>query len=101
MDYTEKRVTEREIISVDFTDDLAIGETILSAVWTCSVKIGTDPAANAMISGTATIVGPIVSTLLIDGLAGVHYYPICTITTSLGQRLVLPDPGQGAIEVVA
>ncbi len=103
MNFTNKRIAEDVILSVDYstTDVLADGETIVSATWTNSVRSGTDPAPQNMLSGAASINGLIVSQLLIDGVLDVWYWPICTALTSLGQTLVLPDPGQGSLHVVA
>jgi len=103
MNFTNKRVAEDVIFSVDYstTGLLADGETITFAVWTNSVREGTDPHPENMISGAASINGSVVSQLIEGGLAEVYYWPICTATTSLGQILVLPDPGQGSLHVVA
>ncbi len=103
MNFTKKRAGETEIFSVDFVNNLAAGEAIETAEWSITVKTGTDPAASSMIQGTATIEenGTIVSQVLTGGVAGVTYSPICTITTSLSQTIILPDPGKGSLEVVA
>lgn len=100
-DFTPKRVSESEIFAVDYTALLAEGETITSAVWSNSVKSGVDANPGAMISGGATITGPMVMQTLTGGVAGVSYWPICTAVTSLGQTIVLPEPGYGALAVVA
>lgn len=103
MNFSSKRLTEDLILSVDYstTGLLADGETIISAVWTNSVRTGTDLAPQNMISGSSAIDGTVVSQMIIGGVLDVWYWPICTATTSLGQILVLPDPGQGSLHVVA
>jgi hypothetical protein len=100
-DFTPKRVSESEIFAVDYTALLGEGETITSAVWTNSVKSGADANPGAMISGTASIEGSLVMQKLAGGVAGVSYWPICTAVTSMGQTIVLPEPGYGALAVVA
>lgn len=99
-DFTPKRVAESEIFSVDYSVLLGTGETITSAVWTNSVKEGTDASPNAMISGPASITGAVVSQKLTAGVAGVYYWPICTATTSANQVIILPEPNDGALLVV-
>jgi hypothetical protein len=103
MDFSAKRVSEKVVLSVDFADskDLAVGETIVSAAWSNSVHAGNDPFPNAMISGAPTLAGTKILQLVIDGIAGTRYYPICTAQTSGGQVLILPLPGEGLLLVVA
>lgn len=100
-DFTSKRVGETEVFTVDYTKNLNVGETIVSAVWTNSVKTGIDVSPNSMIQGVATIAGPLVSNKITGGIAGVYYAPICTATTSLGQVIVLPEPPNGALLVTS
>jgi hypothetical protein len=100
MDFTPKRVGESEVLTVDYVDDLAPGETILSASWSMRVKAGSDPAASSMIQGTVTVTGTKVSQMVTAGVAGVLYEPLCTALTSLGQTVELPDPGEGLLMVV-
>jgi hypothetical protein len=99
-DFAPKRVAEVARFRVDYSARLGTGVTITNATWTVSVKRGTDANPAAMISGSATIAGPIVSQMLTGGVSGVAYYPICTATTSDGQTLILPEPYTGALEVV-
>ena len=98
-DFTSKRVGETEVFTVDYTKNLSVGETILSAVWTNSVKTGTDASPGSMIQGVATITGALVSNKITGGIAGVYYTPICTATTSLGQVITLPEPPNGQLLV--
>jgi len=101
VDFTPKRIQETEIFSVDYTALLGTGETITSAVWTNSVKEGTDASPSSMVSGFASITGAVVSQKLTGGVAGVYYWPICTAVTSAGQTIILPEPNDGALLVVA
>ena len=94
-----KRTAETVIFTVDFADDLGVGEVISSAVWSCSVTEGIDQSPNNVISGSASMNGSQVITKLSNGIAGVSYSPICTVNTSLGQVLVLPDYGYGTLAV--
>lgn len=99
MNFTPMRVTEAEIFTVDFSALLAPGETISSSVWAITVVDGQDPAAAAMIVGAASISGATSSQLIRGRVPGVRYAPICTVQTSLGQTLVLPEYGAGMLEV--
>lgn len=99
MNFSPKRSTETEIFTVDFVNSLAVGETILSAVWTSTVAAGIDPNPSATIQGGASISGTKVSGKIAAGVAGVRYAPICTAQTSLGQTLVLPEYGDGLLDI--
>ena len=99
--FQPKRPVEVEVFTVDFVNMLASGEIILSAAWTNTVSIGTDPAPGAMIQGAPTMSGSQVRQMIGGGVAGVFYAPICTITTSGGQTLVLPESGAGLLAVKA
>lgn len=99
MNFSPKRAAETEIFAVDFAPLLAVSETIQSAVWTSTVVDGIDPSPNATISGVASISGTKVSGKITAGIPGVRYAPICTVQTSLGQTLVLPEYGHGLLLV--
>lgn len=99
MNFTPKRASESEIFTVDFAPLLAPGETISSPSWTVTVVDGQDPSVNAMISGAASISGTTVSQLIRSGVPGQRYAPVCTVQTSLGQTLVLPEVGQGELYI--
>jgi len=71
----------------DFTGDLAVAETISTQVTTATVFSGTDANPAAIISGSATASGAIVTQKLTAGTLGVVYTLLCTITTSAGQTL--------------
>lgn len=101
MNFSSKRAAEVQIFSVDFSPVLATGETLLAAVWAVSVLSGTDATPQSMVTGAASIAGSVVSQKLQGGVAGVNYAPVCTVTTSLGQTLMVPEPGNGALFVTA
>lgn len=94
-----KRTGETVIFTVDFADDLGVGEVINTAVWSCTVTEGQDQSVSNVINGSASMNGSQVNTKLSNGIAGVSYAPICTISTSLGQVLILPEYGYGSLSV--
>lgn len=104
MSFSPKRAGETEIFTVDYSAMLATGETIRTdaghaPIWTATAAGSEDTSPNAIVQGAASVSGSKVSTLLTAGLPGVRYAPICTAQTSLGQTLVLPEYGQGQLEV--
>ena len=99
MDFTPKRATEQEVFTVDFSGLLGASETITSAVWSNTVIRGIDVTPNTMIQGSATITGALVSQVIKGGIAGNFYAPICTAQTSSGQVLILPEYGNGILQV--
>lgn len=84
--FDPKTPQEEDSFGFDYTDLLAVGETITSAAITIDVLYGTDPTPNAMIAGSPTIAGPIVSIKLISGIAGVLYCIHCLATCSSGLK---------------
>lgn len=99
MNFSPKRSAETEIFTVDYSGMLAPSETITSAIWTSTVVAGADISPSATIQGGASISGGKVSQRITAGIPGVRYAPICTAQTSLGQTLVLPEYGDGLLEV--
>jgi hypothetical protein len=103
-DFTQKRVGETVVLTVDYTAILPTGVTIVSALWTNSVvpqlSNGADSSPGAMIDGAATISDAKVLNLITGGVAGLCYAPICTAMCSDGEVLILPDPGMGHLQVV-
>ena len=97
-DLPPKRVGSTKTYTFDFTSDLAIGETISTQAVTASVYAGTDATPSAIVSGSASASGTVVSQKITAGVLGVIYKLICAITTSAGQTLqqvgylaVIPD----------
>lgn len=101
MNFTPKRFNEVEVFTVDFSLLLASGETISSAAWSITVVQGADANAATMIQGAASISGSKVSQKISGGVPGARYAPTCTVQTSNGQTLVLPDAGLGHLSVTA
>ena len=84
-----KLAGETTIATFDFTSRLAAAETISTASVAATVYSGTDATPSAVISGSSTITGQKVTQKLTGGTLGVIYKLVCTITTSLGQTLLL------------
>lgn len=97
IEFGSKTVTETRLLPFDFSSYLGTGETISSAIASCAVWSGTDPAPAGIISGGSTISGAIVTQLVTAGVIGVLYIVQMTATTSLGQIL----PLGGFLAVVA
>ncbi len=83
-----KYSTETKIASIDFSDSLNIGETIVS-IQNMSIFViqGTDPNPNSMLTGTTTVIGNIVNQPVMGGIDGNIYNIAVSINTSLGQIL--------------
>lgn len=88
-------IDEGEIgdFTFDFArDDIASGETIVSAVWNCSVaesSIGADPSASSRLSGSPYITGLTTMQRVSGTVGGVKYVLQASVTTSLGNVLSL------------
>jgi len=97
--FSPMRVTEVEVLTIDFGPALAPGETIISASWSNAVSSGDDPNPNAMMQNRCTISGAKVSELFSAHVPGVIYTPTCTVQTSAGQTIILPEYGSGSLYV--
>lgn len=97
--FAPMRVGEVEAITIDFGPALAPGETITSVSWSVVPVDNSDPAASSMIVGDPTKNGAIVSQMIRAGVPGIRYAPICTAQTSDGQILVLPEYGDGYLDI--
>jgi len=91
MSFSPKTPSAEEFFGFNFVRQLDAGETIQSAVWSITVKQGTDPNPSAMLSGTAIINGTKVSQKVIGGLDGVQYCLTCLATTSGPEKIPLFD----------
>lgn len=85
--FSIKPPTDTRIFYFDFTSNLAVGETISTQQVAATVYSGTDSNPSAIISGSASASGAVVSQKITAGTLGVVYTILCTITTSLGQTL--------------
>jgi hypothetical protein len=77
------------ILSFDMISMLEVGETISGATVDAAVASGIDASPSAVISGSATITGQIVTQLVTGGVIGVTYILSCVITTSLGATKIM------------
>lgn len=85
-----KRLGETIVLNPwNFLSLLGVSETISSATVTASVYSGVDANPSAMISGSATISGAVVSQKIVGGVVGVIYELLCAAVTSAGQTLEL------------
>ena len=82
-----KQPTESRLETFDFTSFLALNETISLALVTAQVYSGQELTPTLIVSGSATVSGPIVQQLVSAGQVGTIYILTCTVTTSLGQTL--------------
>lgn len=89
--FTPKTPAGEEFFTFNFVKELDAGETILSSVWTITVKDGVDPNASAMLSGSPTINGTKVTQKIIGGVDGVQYCLTCLATTSGPEKIPLFD----------
>lgn len=87
--FDPKRASEGKNFPFDFISLLASGETISSQVVTATVWSGVDATPNAIVSGSATVSGTIVTQKIVNGVSGVIYLLKCAITTSASQTLAL------------
>lgn len=82
-----KLAGETKNVTFDFTSLLAAGETISTESCTATVYSGNDSNPSAIISGSASASGAVVTQKITAGTVGVIYSVVCTITTSLSQTL--------------
>ena len=83
-----KLIGETRTYQVDFASLLAAGETISSVATTvASVYSGTDASPSAILSGSASNSGSVVSQKITAGTLGVIYQILLQVTTSTSQIL--------------
>lgn len=99
MNFSPIRVGERDVFTANYTPLLRPGETISHAAWSATVVHGVDPSPMAMIQGDPAILGPKVSQMIVPVVPGITYRLICTVQTSFGRELILPDPGRDQLYV--
>lgn len=97
--FQSKRPIDEVIVTVDYTNSLASGETLKSVVWIVDVVEGVDNNPEATLTGTTTTTGNTVLHMFSGGIDGVRYAPFCAATTSQGQVLSLPPSGYGTLLV--
>ena len=86
--FSYKFVTEVKPLSFDFSQVLATGETLSTS--SCSVLVidGVDASPSNLLSGGTSIIGNKVYQQVQNGVAGVTYRLVVTVTTSAGNTLV-------------
>ena len=86
--FSYKFVNEIKPLSFDFSQVLASGETLSTS--TCSVLVidGVDANPSALLSGGTSIVSSTVYQQVQNGVSGVTYRLVVTVTTSSGSTLV-------------
>lgn len=89
VDLPPKYSGDTKTYQFDFSSQLTSGETISTQSVAATVYSGTDSSPSSIISGSASASGAVVSQKITAGTVGVIYELACTITTSLGQTLVL------------
>jgi hypothetical protein len=99
LNFSPKRAAETEIFAVDYAALLAPGETISSPVWSIAPAVGQDENAGSMLVGRAAFSGTIAAQIIRGGVPGVEYAPVCTVQTSFGQTLALPDVDEGHLYI--
>ena len=85
--YSRKRTEEDLKLTFSFENDIASGETILTATTTAAVWSGTDASPNDIVSGSASISGAKVTQLVINGSDGVTYILEFHVTTDQAQAI--------------
>ena len=84
-----KAPNDRVVVTFDFTNGLAVGETITAIVSiTVSTIAGVDPTPETMLYGTAaiTVDGLMAQQPVQGGLDGCFYQFQCLCDSSLGER---------------
>lgn len=84
-----KDVAEIDVVPFNFTRAMTAGETIASAVVTCTVSEGDDPTPQAMLLQAAQLSGKTVLQQVGGGVAGAVYLLRCEAVFSSGRKLAL------------
>lgn len=87
--FSYKITTETELFNFNFAAALGSTETISSTSCTVEVKEGTDSNPTAILSGSPTVNGSIVTQKLTGGINGVTYRVEMSATTNLGNTYVV------------
>ena len=85
--FDAKTPTVDAYLVFDFSNDLAVEETLASAVTSGLVYSGAETLPPSLASGGYTISGGQVTQIAAGGLAGVSYTLTCVATTSTGRTL--------------
>lgn len=88
-----------DTLSFSFNSVLPLGVTILSATPHIVVHLGIDPEPESIVVAGPTVNGSIVSMQVQPTLGGVAYWPRVTASLSDGEKVTLPIPGEGSLNV--
>lgn len=80
-------IDENEVVTADFADRLAIGETITAFSTDADVTFGADLTPDAVLDGPPQLDGTIVKQLVQPGVLGNRYKIRFKVTTSSGRKL--------------
>jgi len=84
---TPKALGETRVQQFNFLSQMAVNETLTSAVVTCAVWSGT--GTDSLLSGSATVTSPTAYQKVTGGTEGTIYLLTCTGTTSQGNHPVI------------
>jgi hypothetical protein len=88
-DWDPLDVAETDVFSLNFINDLNVGETILSVSFSIGVTCGNDPSPASRLMGSPGILGTIVSQTVAHPVEGVTYWLAALATTSAGRQIEL------------
>ena len=88
-DYDPANPDESEVYGLDFTNDLASGETILTVTSDLTVFDGTDADPTSHLSGSPSVSGATASQRLVDLTSGVTYTLSFNVVTTMSNTLTL------------
>lgn len=89
-DFDVSDLGEQEAYGLDFKNDLASGDSVVGATWSCSVVEGVDPNPSARLIGTPWMVSPSLTAQTIGtGVPGVNYIIQAVARTARGMTLSL------------
>jgi hypothetical protein len=83
-DFDPSDVGEDELYTFDFVNDVACGETIVTATWSCAAVDGQDPDAASRVVGPASWLGTETTQRVAGMLAGVRYRLLASAFTTFG-----------------
>lgn len=87
--FPAKRAGSTILLPFDFTNQLAVGDSLSIPTVVASVYSGVDPTPSAILSGSPSVSGNVVTQKVTVGVPGTIYSLLCTVTTSQGATLEL------------
>lgn len=85
-DFDPADPSESERYGFDFVTELAPGDTIVAANWSCNVVSGSDDSASSHLIGSPMIAGTVVSQRVADLLPNTIYRLQCIVQTAGGDQ---------------